>query len=107
MNPLIIATRNPGKLEEIRQILGPEIQLRSLADFADLPGIVEDGDTFEANAVKRPAPSLAIPVVLPWPMIPAWRWMRSAALPASTPPVFAGEKSDRRTEQRQTPPPAR
>ncbi len=53
MNPLIIATRNPGKLEEIRQILGPEIQLRSLADFADLPGIVEDGDTFEANAVKK------------------------------------------------------
>lgn len=53
MNPLIIATRNPGKLEEIRLLLGPEIRLRSLADFADLPDIVEDGDTFEANAVKK------------------------------------------------------
>ena len=53
MKTLIIATGNPGKLEEIRQILGPRIELKSLADFPHLPDIVEDGETFEANAVKK------------------------------------------------------
>ena len=53
MKTLIVATRNTGKLTEIRQILGPGIQLKSLADIPDAPDIIEDGHTFEANAIKK------------------------------------------------------
>ncbi len=53
MEPLVIATRNLGKLEEIRQILGSDVLLHSLADYLNAPEVVEDGDTFEANAVKK------------------------------------------------------
>ena len=50
---LILATRNAGKVKEIRHILGTEIQVRSLADFPNAPEVIEDGDTFEANAAKK------------------------------------------------------
>ena len=50
---LVVATGNLGKLKEIREILGPEVSLLSLQDFPDLPEIVEDGDTFQANAIKK------------------------------------------------------
>lgn len=53
MKTLVIATQNSGKLEEIRQILGSHIPLKSLADYPGLPNIVEDGDTFEANAIVK------------------------------------------------------
>ena len=50
---IVVATRNPGKLDEIQQILGPSIHLTSLREFPDIPGIVEDGDSYEANACKK------------------------------------------------------
>jgi XTP/dITP diphosphohydrolase len=50
---IVVATRNLGKLDEIRQILGPHVPLTSLQDFPDIPEIVEDGDTYEANACKK------------------------------------------------------
>jgi len=51
---LVVATRNPGKLKEIKAgLAGLEIELRSLADFPDAPEIIEDGATFAANAVKK------------------------------------------------------
>lgn len=53
MSRLVVATKNPGKLGEIREILGPEVRLLSLADFPGVGDIVEDGRTFEANAVKK------------------------------------------------------
>lgn len=53
---LIVATRNPGKLKEIRALLAPlQIAVRGLADFPGLPEIVEDGLTFAANAEKKAA----------------------------------------------------
>jgi XTP/dITP diphosphohydrolase len=53
---LIVATRNPGKLTEIRALLAPlSIAVRGLADFPGLPEIVEDGLTFAANAEKKAA----------------------------------------------------
>ena len=55
---LILATRNPHKVGEIRALLGPHVQCLSLAEFPDAPAVVEDGATFEANAVKK-AQSLA------------------------------------------------
>lgn len=54
MNSLIVATRNMGKLLEIKKILeGVHCRIYSLADFPDLPEIEEDGATFEQNAVKK------------------------------------------------------
>lgn len=54
MTGLIVATRNKGKLLEIRKIL-EEVRcpIYSLADFPDLPEVEEDGSTFEQNAVKK------------------------------------------------------
>jgi XTP/dITP diphosphohydrolase len=49
--PLLIATTNPGKLREILGILdGVPFDLRTLAEFPDIPEPQETGSTFEANA---------------------------------------------------------
>ncbi|HMP73031.1 MAG TPA: RdgB/HAM1 family non-canonical purine NTP pyrophosphatase [Kiritimatiellia bacterium] len=51
---LLIATRNPHKLEEIKAIFPlPGLHLVSALDFPDLPDVVEDGLTLEANAIKK------------------------------------------------------
>jgi len=48
---LVIATRNPKKLEEITAILEPlGVRTKSLDDFADVPPVPETGETFEDNA---------------------------------------------------------
>lgn len=53
---LLVATRNQGKLREIRALLeGSGIVVEGLADFPDLPEIEEDGATFHANAHKKAA----------------------------------------------------
>jgi XTP/dITP diphosphohydrolase len=51
---VVIATRNAGKLREIQAILGPlGLKILSLPDFPEIPEIIEDGQTFEENAVKK------------------------------------------------------
>jgi len=51
---LIIATRNPDKLREIRAVLSDlKLEFLSLIDFPDLPEIEEDGQTIEENAIKK------------------------------------------------------
>lgn len=51
---LVIATRNPGKTAEIREILkGHPVTIRNLSDFGPIPEATEDGDTFEENAYKK------------------------------------------------------
>lgn len=53
---LLVSTRNPHKLDEILAILArPRLVLLSMRDFPDLPEVVEDGDTFDANACKKAA----------------------------------------------------
>lgn len=53
---IVVATRNQKKLEEIRRILeSPAVTIRTLAEFPDCPEVVEDGRTFEENAVKKAA----------------------------------------------------
>jgi XTP/dITP diphosphohydrolase len=48
---LLIATTNPGKLAEIREILGAlPIQLETLAGLPDIPEPAETGATFAENA---------------------------------------------------------
>ena len=56
---LLIATKNLHKLNEIRAILDtPGLHLVSAMEFPLVPDVIEDGDTFEANAIKK-AVSLA------------------------------------------------
>jgi XTP/dITP diphosphohydrolase len=45
---LVLATANPDKVAEIVAILGPSVEL--VPRPADLPDVVEDGDTLEDNA---------------------------------------------------------
>jgi XTP/dITP diphosphohydrolase len=52
--PLVIATRNKGKIEELKSLFsGFPIRMKSLNDFGPIPEPVEDGKTFEDNAYKK------------------------------------------------------
>lgn len=50
---LLVATHNIHKKEEIQQILGTEITVKSLTDYDIHEEIVEDGDSFNANALIK------------------------------------------------------
>jgi XTP/dITP diphosphohydrolase len=47
---LFFATRNAGKLRELRDLVGSLFEIRSLDDFPDLPEVEEKEETFEGNA---------------------------------------------------------
>lgn len=52
--PLVLATRNQGKISEIRKLLLDfSIEIKSLQDFGPISPIQEDGETFEENAYKK------------------------------------------------------
>ena len=54
MKRLVLATRNRGKIVEISALLSGLVdRINSAADFANFPETVEDGATFEANALKK------------------------------------------------------
>lgn len=54
MNHLVVATRNTGKIVEITALLtGLVDQFSSASDYAGFPETVEDGATFEENALKK------------------------------------------------------
>jgi len=51
---VVLATRNQHKIKEIRALLADlPVTFLSLADFPDLPEVVEDGATCQENAVKK------------------------------------------------------
>lgn len=51
---LLVATSNPGKLREIVAVLSDlPFEFKSLSDFPSLPDVIEDGETFMANAEKK------------------------------------------------------
>jgi XTP/dITP diphosphohydrolase len=53
-DPLAVATRNEGKLREFRELLAPfGLQIKGPGEFPPIAETVEDGSTFEANAVKK------------------------------------------------------
>ena len=64
---LVLATRNRSKVIELVALLGDlGITIRTLDEFPDAPDVVEDGDTCEANAVKKAraiAESTGLPAV--------------------------------------------
>lgn len=53
-NALLLGTRNPGKIYEIKLILRDlPLTFSSLNDFPDVPIAVEDADTYTGNAIKK------------------------------------------------------
>ena len=50
---LIFATGNQGKVNEFRQMLGDEYEILSMKDIGVELDIVEDGATFEENAIIK------------------------------------------------------
>ena len=51
---IVIATLNPGKTAEIRDLLqGFPVDIKNLSDFGPIPGVEEDGTTFDENAYKK------------------------------------------------------
>ncbi|MGZ7440676.1 XTP/dITP diphosphatase [Paenibacillus sp. TH7-28] len=51
---IVVATRNQGKVREFAHALEPlSKRVQSLADYPDIPDIVEDGETFAENARKK------------------------------------------------------
>ncbi|MDW7711289.1 MAG: XTP/dITP diphosphatase [Deferrisomatales bacterium] len=51
---LLVATRNPGKARELRELLAPEgIEVLGLAGMPGAPEVTEDGSTFRDNARKK------------------------------------------------------
>jgi len=50
---ILVATNNPGKIAELRQMLGDDTEWASLSDFENIEGIQEDGRTFAENARKK------------------------------------------------------
>lgn len=54
MIDLLVATTNPGKFAEVQEFLKClPLRIFSLHDLANPPTVVEDGETFEANALKK------------------------------------------------------
>ncbi len=51
---IVLATRNKKKVEEIKRITaGLDVSISTLDDFPGCPDVVEDGATFEENAIKK------------------------------------------------------
>ena len=53
MKEIIFATKNKGKLIEIQHILGDNFIVKSMEDIDINIDILEDGKTFEENAIKK------------------------------------------------------
>jgi XTP/dITP diphosphohydrolase len=54
VHELVLATRNRDKGKELAALLGDlGIQIRTLDEFPEVPDVIEDGETCEANAVKK------------------------------------------------------
>ncbi|MFH1078923.1 MAG: XTP/dITP diphosphatase [Pseudomonadota bacterium] len=54
MTKIVFASRNKGKIKEIEALLeGVEITLLSLYNYKDVPDILENGQSFFENAMKK------------------------------------------------------
>ncbi len=54
MTYVVVATRNPHKVEEYRALLSDQkVELKSLLDYPDFPGVEEGTATFRENAERK------------------------------------------------------
>jgi XTP/dITP diphosphohydrolase len=91
---VVMATRNPGKIRELRAILkGLKIRLLSLTDFPALPEIPEEGATFSENAAAK---ARAVAQLTGWPALADDSGLEVAAL-GGRPGVFSARYAQDRT----------
>lgn len=58
---IVLASRNPKKAAEISELLEPHhIQVKCVAEFPDVPEVIEDGNTFGENAAKKASQTASI-----------------------------------------------
>jgi XTP/dITP diphosphohydrolase len=51
---LVLATKNPDKAIELKALLDETgYRIRTLAEFPDAPDVIENGESCEANAIKK------------------------------------------------------
>lgn len=52
---IFLATGNKHKIDEIKTIFAnvKDVEILSIKDGIEIPEVVEDGDTFEANSAKK------------------------------------------------------
>ncbi len=51
---IVLATKNKDKIREIKEILSDlPVELKTMADFPEMPDVEEDGVTLEENALKK------------------------------------------------------
>jgi non-canonical purine NTP pyrophosphatase (RdgB/HAM1 family) len=55
LKKIFLATKNKGKIKEMKEILSDisDIEVYSILDGFDIPDVVEDGNTFEENSIKK------------------------------------------------------
>ena len=54
MNEIVLASRNPNKIQELRELLSlPDLRVLSTTDFPELEEVDEDALTLEGNALKK------------------------------------------------------
>jgi XTP/dITP diphosphohydrolase len=54
MKKLVLATRNKHKIEELKTLLRDlDLEILTLTDFPSVPPLIEDGTTFQENALKK------------------------------------------------------
>jgi XTP/dITP diphosphohydrolase len=54
LSPLLVATRNEGKVREFAEMLAEfDLELRRLSEFPDVPDVEENGATFRENAALK------------------------------------------------------
>lgn len=54
MKQILFATKNEGKLQEVKQITaGYELEIISLLEFQNTPDVAETGNSFEKNAIIK------------------------------------------------------
>ena len=88
---LLVATHNPGKVREYREILA---DLPLEVTYLDAEGITlevdETGATFAENAILKATTYARLTGCGPGPTIPGWRWMRWTARRESIPRAMPG-----------------
>lgn len=54
MRDIVLATRNRHKRDELAALLSDlDVRIRTMDEFPDVPEVVEDGETCQANAIKK------------------------------------------------------
>jgi len=60
MTKIVFATKNEGKIKEIQSIMGDKYNIISMKEAGINIDIIEDGTTFEENAVKKASETMKI-----------------------------------------------